>query len=462
MVGKSPGKVKYICDHCGSIASKWVGQCAQCGEWNSFTEMIAQDRRSLRDSKTRSAKRTKSSMLGDVSLDTVARSASGLFELDRVLGGGLVPGSAILLGGDPGIGKSTLALQCIGHLQHTQQVLYVSGEESLQQIAMRAERLGIDGAGIHVLGENEVQLITQHASDIGAQFLVADSIQTLFHAEVPSGPGSVAQVRECASTLVAFAKQSGCTVLLIGHVTKEGGIAGPKILEHLVDTVLYFEGDHSSRFRLIRAFKNRYGTVNEIGVFAMTEDGLREVSNPSSMFLSQGREAAPGSVVFALQEATRPLLVEVQALVDSSPLAHPRRVCVGFDPQRLGMLLAVLHRHLEVPVVERDVFVNVAGGIRLTETAADLAVTTALYASAVNRSFPANTVCFGEVGLSGEIRPVPWGESRIHEAASLGFECAVIPSRNKIKNVPTGFETVPISSLAELVDWMGAGGQADG
>ena len=410
MVGKSPGKVKYICDHCGGIASKWAGQCKQCGEWNSFTEMIAQDRRSLRVSKPSSAKRTKSSVLGDVSLDTFARSASGLFELDRVLGGGLV-----------------------------------AAEESLQQFAMRAQRLGIDGADIHVLGENEVQLITQHASDIGAQFLVADSIQTLFHAEVPSGPGSVAQVRECASTLVAFAKQSGCTVLLIGHVTKEGGIAGPKVLEHLVDTVLYFEGDHSSRFRLIRAFKNRYGTVNEIGVFAMTEDGLREVSNPSSMFLSQGREAVPGSVVFALQEATRPLLVEVQALVDSSPLAHPRRVCVGFDPQRLSMLLAVLHRHLDVAVAERDVFVNVAGGIRLTETAADLAVTTALYASAVNRSFPANTVCFGEVGLSGEIRPVPWGESRIQEAASLGFECAVLPSRNKIKNLQTGFETVPIS-----------------
>jgi DNA repair protein RadA/Sms len=462
MVGKSSSKVKYICDHCGGIASKWAGQCAQCGEWNSFTEMVTQDRRSLHGLKAEPVGRIKPSVLGDVSLDTVARSASGLFELDRVLGGGLVPGSAILLGGDPGIGKSTLALQCIGHLQHAQRVLYVSGEESLQQIAMRAQRLGIGRADIHVLGENEVQLITRHALDIGAQFLVADSIQTLFHAEVPSGPGSVAQVRECASALVSFAKQTGCTVLLIGHVTKEGGIAGPKVLEHLVDTVLYFEGDHSSRFRLIRAFKNRYGTVNEIGVFAMTEDGLREVSNPSSMFLSQDREAAPGSVVFALQEATRPLLVEVQALVDNSTVGHPRRVCVGFDPQRLGMLLAVLHRHLEVPAVERDVFVNVAGGIRLSETAADLAVTTALYASAVNRSFPANTVCFGEVGLSGEIRPVPWGESRIHEAASLGFVCAVIPARNTIKNLPIGFETVPIASLAELVNWMETRSQVDG
>ena len=462
MVGKSSSKVKYICDHCGGIASKWAGQCAQCGEWNSFTEMVTQDRRSLHGLKAEPVGRIRPSVLGDVSLDTVARSASGLFELDRVLGGGLVPGSAILLGGDPGIGKSTLALQCIGHLQHAQRVLYVSGEESLQQIAMRAQRLGIGGADIHVLGENEVQLITRHALDIGAQFLVADSIQTLFHAEVPSGPGSVAQVRECASALVSFAKQTGCTVLLIGHVTKEGGIAGPKVLEHLVDTVLYFEGDHSSRFRLIRAFKNRYGTVNEMGVFAMTEDGLREVSNPSSMFLSQDREAAPGSVVFALQEATRPLLVEVQALVDNSSVGHPRRLCVGFDPQRLGMLLAVLHRHLEVPVVERDVFVNVAGGIRLSETAADLAVATALYASAVNRSFPANTVCFGEVGLSGEIRPVPWGESRIHEAASLGFVCAVIPARNTVKNLPIGFETVPIASLAELVNWMETRSQVDG
>ena len=336
----------------------------------------------------------------------------------------------------------------------------MTGEESVEQLALRAKRLGIDGDGIHVFAGNEVQAVIRHAREVGARFLVADSIQTLFHESIQSAPGTSGQVRECAASLVAFAKQAGCSVLLIGHVTKEGGIAGPKLLEHLVDTVLYFEGDHSSRFRLVRAFKNRFGTVNEIGVFAMSETGLREVANPSSMFLSRGQNEASGSVVFASQEATRPLLVEVQALVDDSHLANPRRVCVGFDPRRHAMVLAVLNRHLGIAVVERDIFINVAGGIRLSETAADLAIAAALYSSAIDRPIAAHTVFFGEVSLSGDVRPVPWGESRLQEAANLGFQCAVIPSLNKWGKLPSVLEVVEIESLNGLIQWIDACSQA--
>jgi DNA repair protein RadA/Sms len=390
--------------------------------------------------------------LNSVEAEPLARHATGLVELDRVLGGGLVPGSVVLIGGDPGIGKSTLLIQALTHLSQAQRVLYVSGEESADQIALRAQRLNLAGERIRLLTETQTETIIVHAQKEEPAAMVIDSIQTVYTDSLQSAPGSVAQVRESAAQLTRYAKETGTAVFLVGHVTKEGTLAGPRVLEHMVDTVLYFEGDTGSSFRVIRAIKNRFGAVNEIGVFAMTETGLREVSNPSAMFLNRHEEATPGSVVLASLEGTRPLLVEVQALVDQSPLSNPRRVCVGLDSTRLAMLLAVLHRHAGIATFDQDVFVNVVGGVRVTETAADLAVLIATLSSLRNRPLPRDLVVFGEIGLSGEVRPVQRGQERIKEAAKLGFKRALLPAANVQKKLDAGIELIPVKYLSDALD----------
>jgi DNA repair protein RadA/Sms len=377
---------------------------------------------------------------------------TGISELDRVLGGGLVPGSVILLGGDPGIGKSTLAFQWVATQVDKIRVLYVTGEESLQQLALRGKRLGIDSLPVSAMAENHLESILGQMP--GYDFVVIDSIQSLYSESLSSSPGSNSQVRESAERLTRCAKENACSVLFIGHVTKEGSLAGPKILEHMVDTVLYFEGDDASRFRLVRSFKNRFGSVNEVGVFAMTAKGLREIINPSALFLSGSERDIPGSVVLVTQEGTRPLLVEVQALIDPSSLANPRRLSVGLDAQRLVMLLAVLHRHGGVLLGSHDIFVNVAGGIRVMDSGADVATAAAVLSSLFNKNFPADTVCFGEVGLAGEIRPVQRGEERLKEAAKLGFKRALVPNGNQLSRQIPDFEVIPLLCVKELVSWL--------
>ncbi len=370
-------------------------------------------------------------VLSEVDISEVARLSSSSEEFDRVLGGGFVPGSIVLIGGDPGIGKSTLLLQYLCSISQQNSVLYASGEESAEQIAVRARRLGLSGENLQVMAENRLESLLEVAIRNIPAVLVADSIQTFYSEELTAAPGSVSQVRECAARLVRFAKQSGCTVILVGHVTKEGALAGPKILEHMVDSVLYFEGDSSNSFRLIRAIKNRFGAVNEIGVFAMTELGLKDVANPSAMFVSRHGASRPGSVVLATQEGTRPLLVEVQALVDDSALSNPRRLCVGLEQNRLAMLLAIVHRHAGISLNSYDVFANVVGGVRISETGADLALLIAIISSIKNRAAGSDLVVFGEVGLSGELRPVQRGMDRLKEAEKLGFKRALIPQANQ-------------------------------
>jgi DNA repair protein RadA/Sms len=366
----------------------------------------------------------------EVAQDSEPRAVSGIGELDRVLGGGLVAGSVTLLGGDPGIGKSTLLLQASDALSRERTVLYASGEESVRQVALRASRLGLASGSLRLLAETRVETILEEAAATRASVLVADSIQTMHTDLSESSPGSAVQVRDSAARLVRFAKDSGTSVLIIGHVTKEGLIAGPRILEHMVDTVLYFESDPGSRFRVVRAVKNRYGAANEIGVFAMAEQGLKEVRNPSAIFLSRQDTAVPGSVVTVAREGSRPLLVELQALVDEAQGTSPRRVAVGFESSRLALLLAVLHRHGGISTSGQDVFVNVVGGVRIGETAADLPAVLAVLSSLRNRPVGADTVCFGELGLTGEVRPVPFGEERLREAAKQGFRRAIVPSAN--------------------------------
>jgi DNA repair protein RadA/Sms len=444
-------KTVYTCNECGAASPKWVGQCPACEAWNSLTETaMAAAPRGVRALAAPAAVQS----LDHFTPQRIARLATGMEELDRVLGGGLVLGSVVLIGGDPGIGKSTLLLQALAEVGRTASVLYVSGEESADQIALRAQRLGVTGERLQLLTENQVENILSCASVERPQVMVVDSIQTMFTEILQSAPGSVAQVRESAAQLVRHAKRSGTALFLVGHVTKEGTLAGPRVLEHMVDTVLYFEGDGGSRYRIIRAIKNRFGAVNEIGVFAMTESGLREVSNPSTMFLSRQGEAVPGSVVLATQEGTRPLLVEVQALVDRSHLSNPRRVCVGLDPNRLAMLLAVLHRHAGVTTFDQDVFVNVVGGVRVTETAADLAILAATCSSLRNRPLGRDLVVFGEVGLGGEVRPVGRGQERIREAAKLGFRRALIPAANRPKKDEAGIQLLPVQRLSEALEML--------
>ncbi|UZR31065.1 DNA repair protein RadA [Methylococcus mesophilus] len=448
-----PGRVVYRCTECGQAQPKWGGQCGGCGLWNTLVEEVeapAPSRRQVGYAGVAEASVPVS--LAEVSLEELARVGSGLAELDRVLGGGVVPGSAILLGGDPGIGKSTLLLQTLAFLGKSARTLYVTGEESLSQVSLRAHRLGLDGHDIQALAETSLERILGTASQYKPEVLVVDSIQTVYSEALQSAPGSVGQVRECAAQLVRYAKQSSTTVFLVGHVTKEGALAGPRVLEHMVDTVLYFEGDASSRYRVVRSFKNRFGAVNELGVFAMTETGLKEVRNPSAIFLSRGDEDMPGSIVTVTREGSRPLLVEVQALVDESHLQAPRRLVVGMEMNRLAMLLAVLHRHGGVPVAAQDVFVNLVGGVRLTETAGDLAVACAVVSSFRDRPVPGDWVIFGELGLNGEIRPVPNGDERLREAAKHGFKHALVPAKNAPKQGVPGVSIIPAKNLREAIN----------
>ena len=443
-------KTMYACTECGASASKWQGQCPGCGGWNTLVETLVE---------TVPANGKRFAALGGVAhLQALAdieareedRLPTGMGEFDRVLGGGLVAGGVVLIGGDPGIGKSTLLLQALTALAVRQPVLYVSGEESGQQVALRARRLALNTGGLKLLAEINLEKILAVLQAERPCVAVIDSIQTLWSEQLSSAPGSVAQVRECAAQLTRLAKQTGLTIILVGHVTKEGALAGPRVLEHIVDTVLYFEGDAHSRFRLIRAVKNRYGAVNEIGVFAMTDRGLKGVNNPSAMFLSPHGQNVPGSCVLVAQEGTRPLLVEIQALVDQAH-GNPRRLTVGLDAQRLAMLLAVLHRHAGIVCFDQDVFINAVGGVKIVEPAADLAVLLAIVSSLKNRRLPDKLVVFGEVGLAGEIRPAPRGQERLKEAAKLGFLYALIPEANRPKQAVSGIQVIAVRRVEEAV-----------
>ncbi|MDO8959949.1 MAG: DNA repair protein RadA [Rhodocyclaceae bacterium] len=449
----------YSCTECGASAPKWQGQCPGCGGWNTLVEAIA-------EVATPTAKRfganfaplaasSKPQDLATIRPRDEPRLPTGVEEFDRVLGGGLVAGGVVLIGGDPGIGKSTLLLQALARLAEAgQPVLYVSGEESGEQIALRANRLQLPAAGLRLLAEINLEKIIASLQDEKPLVAVIDSIQTLWSDALQSAPGSVAQVRECAAQLTRFAKQTGVCIILVGHVTKEGALAGPRVLEHIVDTVLYFEGDTHSSFRLVRAVKNRFGAVNELGVFAMTDKGLKGVSNPSALFLSQHAQDVAGSCVLVTQEGTRPLLVEVQALVDSAMGGNPRRLTVGLDPQRLAMLLAVLHRHAGVMCGDQDVFVNAVGGVRIQEPAADLAVLLAIVSSLRNKPLPGKWVAFGEIGLAGEIRPAPRGQERLKEAAKLGFTHALIPKANAPRQTIKGMTVIALERVEQAMEEM--------
>ena len=390
--------------------------------------------------------------LADIEASDVPRFGTDIDEFDRVLGGGLVAGGVVLIGGDPGIGKSTLLLQALANLSRVKRALYVSGEESGAQVALRARRLAIDADRLQLQAEIQLEKILNTLAEHKPEVAVIDSIQTLYSDALTSAPGSVAQVRECAAQLTRVAKQSGITIILVGHVTKEGALAGPRVLEHIVDTVLYFEGDTHSSFRLVRAFKNRFGAVNELGVFAMTEKGLKGVSNPSALFLSQHDSQVPGSCVMVTQEGTRPLLVEIQALVDASHVPNARRLSVGLEQNRLAMLLAVLHRHAGVAAYDQDVFINAVGGVKITEPAADLAVLLAIQSSMRNKPLPRGLVAFGEVGLAGEIRPAPRGQERLREAAKLGFSVALVPKSNLPKQKIEGLQVIGVERIDEAMN----------
>ena len=449
MATKARAKAAYACTECGGVATKWQGQCPQCGAWNTLVETLAEPPAAHRYAGP--AKPAALTPLASIAAKESARMPTGVGELDRALGGGLVPGQVVLIGGDPGIGKSTLLLQALAWMSAARKVIYVSGEESPEQVALRAQRLQVDTAAVALLAEIQLERIAATLEAERPEVAVIDSIQTLYSDALASAPGSVAQVRECAAQLTRLAKQHHVTLVFVGHVTKEGALAGPRVLEHIVDTVLYFEGDPHSSFRLIRAFKNRFGPVNELGVFAMTEKGLRGVANPSALFLSQHREAVPGSCVLVTNEGTRPLLVEVQALVDDAHGMSPRRLTVGLEQNRLAMLLAVLHRHAGIAAYDQDVFVNAVGGVRIVEPAADLAVLLAIVSSLRGRPLPSKLVVFGEVGLSGEVRPAPRGQERLREAAKLGFTRAVIPRANAPKHAIEGMEVVGVDRVADAV-----------
>jgi len=449
----------YVCTDCGAQAPKWAGQCADCGAWNTLQETVAAPtaKSGARSGGYAGDAAARIRNLSDVVAHQTERMPSGLGELDRVLGGGLVSGSVVLIGGDPGIGKSTLLVQALALLSEQMPALYVSGEESAEQISLRAHRLGLPTDRLRLLTETCVERILALIATDRPRVLVLDSIQTFYTESLQSAPGSVAQVRESAARLVRFAKQTGTSLFLVGHVTKDGTLAGPRVLEHMVDTVLYFEGESGSPFRLVRAIKNRFGAVNELGVFAMTDKGLREVSNPSAIFLSRHEQQVPGSCILVTREGTRPLLVEVQALVDQSPLANPRRVALGLEQNRLSMLLAVLHRHGGVAMFDQDVFLNVVGGVRVTEPAADLPVLLAVLSSFRDRPLPGDLATFGEVGLAGEIRPVPNGQERLREAAKHGFRRAIVPRANAPKKEIDGLEVVAVSRISEAIDALADG-----
>jgi DNA repair protein RadA/Sms len=446
---KGKAKTVYSCTECGGTSPKWQGQCPHCGAWNTLVEALAQPAagRFANVSGARSTVRA----LASVEAREDARVPTGIDEFDRVLGGGLVPGAVVLLGGDPGIGKSTLLLQASAQLGTARRTLYVTGEESPEQVALRAQRLGLVNAPVELLAEVELEAIVAAIDAAKPEVVVVDSIQTVYTSALTSAPGSVSQVRECAAQLTRIAKSRGIVVVFVGHVTKDGAIAGPRVLEHIVDTVLYFEGDTHSSFRLVRAIKNRFGAANELGVFAMTERGLRGVSNPSALFLSQHAESVPGSAIVATLEGSRPLLVEVQALCDPAMGGNPRRLAVGLDSQRLALLLAVLHRHGGVEVGGYDVFVNAVGGVRIDEPAADLAVAMAVVSSLRNKPLSDKSLVFGEVGLAGEIRPVQRGQDRIREAAKLGFKTAIVPAANRPKQAIEGIRVVSVERVDQAL-----------
>ncbi len=445
-------KTNYNCTKCGGIANKWTGQCPSCGQWNTLVETIIEGIGSRVFNQRQGIAQTAPVMtLADIEAIDVPRFGTGIEEFDRVLGGGLVAGGVVLIGGDPGIGKSTLLLQALANLSKIKKVLYVSGEESGAQIALRAKRLAVDAQDLKLQAEIQLEKIFNTLVEHRPEVAVIDSIQTVYSDALSSVPGSVAQVRECAAQLMRVAKQSGITVIMVGHVTKEGALAGPRVLEHIVDTVLYFEGDTHSSFRLVRAFKNRFGAVNELGVFAMTEKGLKGVSNPSALFLSQHDNQVPGSCVMVTQEGTRPLLVEIQALVDASHVPNARRLSVGLEQNRLAMLLAVLHRHAGIAAFDQDVFINAVGGVKIAEPATDLAVLLAINSSMRNRPLPRGLVVFGEVGLAGEIRPAPRGQERLREAAKLGFSIAMIPRSNAPKQDIEGLKIIPVERIDDAL-----------
>ena len=449
-------KTVYSCTECGSQQPKWAGQCPDCNAWNSMVEVVAvatPAKANPRFSGYAGNAEAAVQSLAEVKPGDVERTPTVQAELDRVLGGGLVPGSVVLIGGDPGIGKSTLLLQTLALLSEQLNTLYVTGEESLEQVSMRAHRLNLTADKVRLLAETNIEAILNHARSELPQAMVIDSIQTIYTELLQSAPGAVAQVRESAAQLVRYAKQTGTVLFLVGHVTKEGTLAGPRVLEHMVDTVLYFEGDSSSQFRVVRAIKNRFGAVNELGVFAMTEKGLKEVTNPSAIFLSRHQEQVPGSVIMVTREGSRPLLVEVQSLVAESHLGNPRRVTVGLDQNRLAMLLAVLQRHGGIATYDQDVFINVVGGVRVTETAADLPLLLAGLSSLRNRPLPKDMIIFGEVGLAGEIRPVQGGAERLKEAAKHGFKRAVVPKANAPRRgAVEGLEIIAVERLGDAVD----------
>jgi DNA repair protein RadA/Sms len=442
----------YVCAQCGAQAPKWQGRCPGCGAWNTLAETIVEKGGAQKHTPRAKALAPTAALqrLSDIEPEENARVPTGIAEFDRPLGGGLVPGGVVLIGGDPGIGKSTLLLQALAKLSQDFGTLYASGEESASQIALRAQRLGVGGSQMALLAESHLEKVLGAIASQKPQIVVIDSIQTLWSEALSSAPGSVAQVRQCAAELTRTAKETGASLVLVGHVTKEGALAGPRVLEHIVDTVLYFEGDTHSRFRLIRAFKNRFGAVNELGVFAMTETGLKGVSNPSAIFLSQHGKGVPGTAILATQEGTRPLLVEIQALVDAAH-GNPRRLTVGLDAQRLAMLLAVLHRHAGLATFDQDVFLNAVGGVKINEPAADLAALLAIVSSLQNRALPDKLIVFGEVGLAGEIRPAPRGQERLREAAKLGFTRALVPTANLAKTPVPGIEAIGVSRIGEAV-----------
>lgn len=447
-------KTAYVCSDCGAEFPRWQGQCTECKAWNTISEFVVSPAARSRENLTGYAGQTASKIetLNEIDLAALPRIGSGFKELDRVLGGGIVPGSAMLIGGSPGAGKSTLLLQVMCKQAAVNTALYVTGEESLQQVAMRANRLGLPNDKLKMLAETNVETICQLALTVKPQVMVIDSIQVMHVSDVQSAPGSVSQVRESAAYLTRFAKQHHIAMFIVGHVTKDGNLAGPKVLEHCIDCSMMLEGDSDGRYRTLRSHKNRFGAVNELGVFAMTEKGLKEVNNPSAIFLSRGDNQAPGSSVMVIWEGTRPLLVEIQALVDYSQVGHPRRIAVGLEQNRLAMLLAVLHRHGNIQMNDQDVFVNVVGGVKVAETSADLALLLAMVSSFRNNALPRELIVFGEVGLAGEIRPVPNGTERLIEAAKHGFKRAIVPKSNAPKQAIEGLSVIGVSQLSEALD----------
>ena len=448
-------KTAFVCNECGSDYSKWQGQCADCGTWNSLSEIRLGSAKSVK-SASRSgfagAAGAQIKKLSEVELEQAERRPSGFKELDRVLGGGLVPGSTVLIGGEPGAGKSTLLLQVMCTLAETMNTLYCTGEESPQQVAMRAHRLDLNRDKLQILAETSLESLMLQIEREKPDILVVDSIQVMHREDISSAPGSVSQVRECAADLVRMAKQTQTILVIVGHVTKEGSLAGPKVLEHMIDCSIILDSSSDSRFRMLRSQKNRFGAVNELGVFAMTDTGMREVSNPSAIFLSRAEDEAPGSLVTVTWEGTRPLLIELQALVDETHYSNPRRVVVGLDQNRLAMLLAALHRHAGISVADQDVFANVVGGVKVAETSADLPLLLASLSSLRNRPLSHDLVAFGEVGLSGEIRPVANGQDRIKEAAKHGFKRAIVPAANQPKELPDGMQVIGVKTLSDAIE----------